>query len=319
MARVVVIGATGHVGGYLVPRLVRAGHDVVAVSRGEASPYREDPAWQQVERRRRRPRPQLEADDRFGAEIAALGGDIVIDLICFTLASARQLVEAVADEIDLLVHIGTVWTHGHSVAVPTVEEAVKKPFGDYGIAKAEVEAYLLRQARRHGLPVTIVHPGHIVGPGWVPLNPAGHFNPEVYATIARGEPLTLPNLGLETVHHVHADDVAALVMATIGQPAERRGELPRGLGAGPVSARLRRGDVSLVRPGAAAGLPPVRGVGRRSGIRTRRPRPGTTSRTARAARWPRPAACWTSGPHYSSLEAVQESVTWLIANGRLAV
>ena len=83
-----------------------------------------------------------------------------------------------------------------------------------------MEAYLLRQARRHGLPATIVHPGHIVGPGWVPLNPAGHFNPEVYATIARGEPLTLPNLGLETVHHVHADDVAALVMATI----ERRGQ-----------------------------------------------------------------------------------------------
>ena len=51
MARVVVIGATGHVGGYLVPRLVRAGYDVVAVSRGEASPYRDVPAWRDVERR----------------------------------------------------------------------------------------------------------------------------------------------------------------------------------------------------------------------------------------------------------------------------
>ena len=61
MARVVVIGATGHVGGYLVPRLVRAGHEVVAVSRGEASPYREDLAWQQVDRRRL-DRGALEAD-----------------------------------------------------------------------------------------------------------------------------------------------------------------------------------------------------------------------------------------------------------------
>ena len=39
MSRVVVIGATGHVGTYLVPRLVRAGHEVVALSRGEREPY----------------------------------------------------------------------------------------------------------------------------------------------------------------------------------------------------------------------------------------------------------------------------------------
>src|SRR4051794_41809400 len=43
--RVVVIGATGHIGSFLVPRLVRAGHDVVAVSRGERAPYREAPEW----------------------------------------------------------------------------------------------------------------------------------------------------------------------------------------------------------------------------------------------------------------------------------
>ena len=148
--RVVVIGATGHVGGYLVPRLVRAGHDVVAVSRGDAPPYRKDPAWQQVERRRLdrgRARRRRTGSAPRSPRCAA---DVVVDLICFTLPSARQLVEAVAGEIDLLVHVGTVWTHGHSVAVPTTEEAVKRPFGAYGIQKAEVEAYLLRRARRHG-------------------------------------------------------------------------------------------------------------------------------------------------------------------------
>jgi nucleoside-diphosphate-sugar epimerase len=38
----------------------------------------------------------------------------------------------------------------------------------------------------------------------------------VWRTIARGEVLDLPNFGLETVHHVHADDIAALFMAAIG-------------------------------------------------------------------------------------------------------
>lgn len=42
--RVLVIGATGHVGTYLVPRLVEAGHDVVTISRGAAKPYTENRA-----------------------------------------------------------------------------------------------------------------------------------------------------------------------------------------------------------------------------------------------------------------------------------
>jgi nucleoside-diphosphate-sugar epimerase len=318
MARVVVIGATGHVGGYLVPRLVRAGHDVVAVSRGEASPYRDDPAWQQVERRVL-DRGALETDGRFGTEIAALEGDTVIDLICFTLASARQLVETVADDLDLLVHIGTVWTHGHSVAVPTVEEAVKKPFGDYGIAKAEVEAYLLRRARRDGLPVTIVHPGHIVGPGWVPLNPAGHFNPEVYATIARGELLTLPNLGLETVHHVHADDVAALVMATIERRNQAVGESFHAVS-----------EQALSLHGYAEEMYSWFGQEPRLDFLPYAEWAAGRDLDEASATWDHIAhsPCCSMAkarrlldfrPRYSSLEAVQESVTWLIDHGRLEV
>jgi nucleoside-diphosphate-sugar epimerase len=40
MSRVVVIGATGHIGTYLVPRLVDAGHEVTVVSRGTRGPER---------------------------------------------------------------------------------------------------------------------------------------------------------------------------------------------------------------------------------------------------------------------------------------
>ena len=47
--RVVVIGGSGHIGSFLVPRLVRAGHEVISVSRGQRSSYLEDPAWSQVQ------------------------------------------------------------------------------------------------------------------------------------------------------------------------------------------------------------------------------------------------------------------------------
>ena len=50
MSRVVVIGATGHIGSYLVPRLVRGGHDVTAMSRGTRDPYHASPPWNSVTR-----------------------------------------------------------------------------------------------------------------------------------------------------------------------------------------------------------------------------------------------------------------------------
>jgi len=63
-----------------------------------------------------------------------------------------------------------------------------------------------------------------VGPGWAPLNPAGHFNPEVFRTLSQGKELILPNLGMETVHHVHADDVAQSFIRAIDNRNRSVGE-----------------------------------------------------------------------------------------------
>lgn len=205
--RVVIIGGSGHVGTYLVPRLVAAGHTVAAVSRGQREPYQAHGAWAAVERHTI-DRAAAEAAGTFGAQIRDLQPDVVIDMICFTLDSARHLAEALRGRVQHFLHCGTIWVHGPSAVVPTTEAQPRKPFGEYGIQKAAIEAYLMDEARRTGFPATVLHPGHIVGPGWTPLNPAGHFNPGVFTRLAAGEELALPNLGLETVHHVHADDVA---------------------------------------------------------------------------------------------------------------
>jgi nucleoside-diphosphate-sugar epimerase len=205
--RIVLLGGTGHIGTFLVPRLVAAGHDVIVVSRSQRQPYQTHGAWQTVDQITI-DRAAAEVDGRFGQRIADLQPDVVIDLICFTVESARQLVDALRGHVQHLLHCGTIWVHGPSMEVPTTEAQPRRPFGEYGVQKAAIEAYLLNEARRNGFPVTVLHPGHIVGPGWAPLNPAGHFNPQVFTQLAHGQPLTLPNFGLETVHHVHADDVA---------------------------------------------------------------------------------------------------------------
>ena len=221
--RVVVIGASGHIGTYLVPRLVAAGHDVVAVSRGRRTPYTAHGAWRHVTTVVA-DRQAEEAAGTFGARIAHLEADVVIDLICFDDSSARLLAEALSGRIRHFLHCGTIWTHGASAQVPTPEEAPKRPFGDYGVKKAAIERYLLDRAHRDGFPATVIHPGHITGPGWVPVTPAGHVNPVAFQTLADGGELALPNLGLETVQHVHADDVARIFMAALANPSVSVGE-----------------------------------------------------------------------------------------------
>jgi nucleoside-diphosphate-sugar epimerase len=223
MTRAVIIGGAGHVGTYLTPRLVTAGFEVINVSRGLRQPYRPHAAWKSV-RTVTFDRDAMEKSGTFGAEIRALKPDIVIDMICFTPESARRLVDSLAGHIQHFLHCGTIWVHGPSASVPTAETAPRRPFGTYGVNKAAIEAHLLDRARRSEFPATIIHPGHIVGPGWEPLNPAGHFDPQVFSILAQGEELSLPNLGMETVHHVHADDVAQAFMAAIAHRSVALGE-----------------------------------------------------------------------------------------------
>jgi nucleoside-diphosphate-sugar epimerase len=223
MTKVVIIGGSGHVGTYLVPRLVQTGFDVVNVTRGKRVPYSPHAAWNSVETVIA-DRETEEKAGTFGNRIRDLKPDIVIDMICFTMASAEHLVAALKGNVEHFLHTGTIWVHGPSVAPPTTEMQPRKPIGTYGTQKAAIEAYLLAEARRSGFPATIAHPGHIVGRGWDPLNPAGHFNSQVFTTIALGKELALPNFGMETVHHVHADDVAQMFMKAIGNRSAAVGE-----------------------------------------------------------------------------------------------
>lgn len=216
--RVVVIGGTGHIGSYLVPSLVRSGHDVTVMSRGERWPYREDPAWARVDTVRC-DRIAAERDGSFGEFVARLRPDAVVDHTCFTVEQARQLVEALDGQH--LVHTGTIWSYGRSAVVPTTEDDPKTPFGEYGVAKLAVERYLQQQDR---VRVSVVHPGHISGPGWLPIGPAGNLDETVLHSLRADGSCVLPDRGGETIHHVHAEDVAELHRACLEQPEAAAGQ-----------------------------------------------------------------------------------------------
>ena len=224
MARIVIIGGSGHVGTYLVPALVERGHEVVNVSRGTASPYRPHPAWKAIEQVVV-DRKGEEAEGKFGLRIAGLNPDVVIDMLSFEPEGTRQLVEALRGKIEHYLFCSSIWVYGHATSVPSTETDCTNAIDTYGINKAKIETWLLQQTRRNGFPATSFRPGHIVGEGWVPINPQANANPDVFSVIARGEELVLPNLGLEMLHHVHADDVAQWIICAMEHRAASVGEV----------------------------------------------------------------------------------------------
>jgi nucleoside-diphosphate-sugar epimerase len=221
--KAVIIGGSGHIGTYLVPRLVEDGYEVVSISRGQREPYVTSGIWHWVEKLRI-DRGSEEEAGTFGRRIAALKPDIVVDLIAFKPESVTSLVETLEGAVEQYLYCSSIWAHGSASVVPAPEELPRRPFGDYGINKAKTEDFLIRRHRTRGFPATIVMPGHITGPGWDFINPCGNLDPQVFGKIGRGEKIYIVNFGMECLHNVHADDVAQVFHKAILHRNQALGE-----------------------------------------------------------------------------------------------
>lgn len=316
--RVVVIGGSGHIGTFLVPRLVRAGHEVVSVSRGQRAPYVDDPAWADV-RRVAVDRDAEDAAGTFGRTVLDLRPDVVVDLVCFTPDSARALVDALRGQVAQLLHCGSIWRWGRSLRLPIVEGAGSPPPDEYGTGKAEIAELLMAETAAGGLSTVSVHPGHIVGPGWEPINPLGNLDPAVWQRIAAGETLQVPGSGAELMHHVHADDVAQLFDLAMAQPEAASGHEFHAVA--PTALTVRGyAEIAAGWFGRTAALEPVSWEAFRE---TTTPAYADASfghlDRSQCMSIEKARAALGYAPRYQPEEAVLESLRWLLEHGRLEV
>ncbi|MFH1567997.1 MAG: NAD-dependent epimerase/dehydratase family protein [Gemmatimonadota bacterium] len=223
--KILVVGGTGHIGSYLVPRLAREGHRVSVVARTPHPQYAEERLgwgsveWIQADRR------QEEASGAWADRMAALEADAVVDLIAYTPEQNRVMVEAFRGRISHFLHCGTIWAYGPTERAPYEEHFPRRPVTRYGIDKAQIEADLMTAWRHQGFPATVVHPGHISGRRWLPIDPQGsRHGVEVYRRLATGQVVHLPDTGLATLHHVHGDDVAQVFQRALQHPERSLGE-----------------------------------------------------------------------------------------------
>jgi nucleoside-diphosphate-sugar epimerase len=214
--RIVIIGGTGHVGGFLTPGLVEDGHEVTVVSRGQR-PAPPGGAWESVR--------HVEAtygDDEFADLIRDLRPDALVDMLGVDVPG---LYAALRQWGGHLVACGSVWMYGVPRVVPTPEQA-QGPCESKGYARRYAELQQVQeQARRDGALFTAIMPPNICGPGKIPLEGMGGRSIEVHRAHARGEELPLPAPGSTLIGPCDAEDVAQGFRLAIANPDAAAGEI----------------------------------------------------------------------------------------------
>jgi len=113
--------------------------------------------------------------------------------------TGRLLEAAARHGVRRFVHTSTVGVHGHVENPPADEVAPLAPGDIYQETKAEGEALAFDYHRRRGVPVSVVRPGAIYGPGETRLL-------KLFRAIARGR-YAIVGSGRTFYHPVYIDDL----------------------------------------------------------------------------------------------------------------
>ena len=156
-----------------------------------------------------------------------------------------------------------------------------------------------------------------MGQGHVPINPAGNKNLEVFSKLMHGEELLIPHFGRETLHPVHAEDVAQVFVKAIENRTKSAGE---GFHAVSCAALTLEGFARAVAAwfGKEANLrfvPWSEWVAKNNEADAAMTE--TSMRHSPNASIEKAKRLLGYEPRYTSLEAIHESVDWLLDNGKI--
>jgi UDP-glucose 4-epimerase len=232
--KVVVTGASGHVGSYAVDSLARAGHEVVAVSRsGQVPP----PPFGMPPRE---PRVRaLAVDLTLEASVAPLadalaGADALIHLAAWhpeaTASTGRaerhQLLEvnvhgtlraldaARHSRVPVVAYASSFEVYGDAEGDFITEEARLEPITDYGATKLSGEDHLLAFAYEEKARVVALRLPAIYGPG----EKIPRALPNFLRAVARGERPVIAGDGGDLRDQLYVADAVSGIACALAQP-----------------------------------------------------------------------------------------------------
>ncbi len=206
-SRALITGATGFTGSLLAKKLVNQGVEVVAIARPTSNlkPFNGLPiTWFQ--------------GDVFDSQLiekAIKGVNYIFHMVTpfreakspdlgyrnVHVLSTQLLAKAALKQSDFrrFVHVSTIGVHGHVENPPGDETCPFKPGDIYQETKLEGELWISKFGKEEGLPVTVVRPAGIYGPGEKRLL-------KIYKMVANGWVPAIGN-GSNLLHFIHVDDL----------------------------------------------------------------------------------------------------------------
>ncbi|WP_088242456.1 NAD-dependent epimerase/dehydratase family protein [Calothrix rhizosoleniae] len=217
-SRVLVTGATGFTGSVLIKKLIEQGADVVAIARKTSNiqPFegiaiewiRGDVFDEQIIN-------QAVKGVNYIFHIAtpfreAKSADIVYHNV--HVVSTKLLAKAALAEPNFkrFIHISTIGVHGHVENPPGDENCPMYPGDIYQETKLEGEVWVRNFADREGLPITIVRPAGIYGPGEKRLL-------KIYKWVVKKR-IPIIGTGNNLIHFIHVDDLTDFLILAASHP-----------------------------------------------------------------------------------------------------
>jgi nucleoside-diphosphate-sugar epimerase len=205
--RVLVMGGTGLLGSGIVRRLVEHGHSVFVISRG-AKPVN-IPSTAQFGVADRNDRDALvEIVQRFRP-------DAVVDCVAYTGEHGITDIEVFRGRVAQIVMVSTDFVYSPTYQrLPIGEDAPLRAGTPYSEGKVDCEEVLLGAT---GLPVTIIRPPHIMGPGGrLGSGSIQGRDASLIERIREGIPVALIDAGTYLLQPLHVDDAGDAISAIIG-------------------------------------------------------------------------------------------------------
>jgi len=169
-----VTGGTGFIGSEVVRRLAKGGHEVRCLVRPASDTGRIDATGAHLVRGDLKDRPSLLEGMRgcdWVIHIAAAYSFWAPDRRIYrevNVDGARNVMECALEAgVSKVVHVGSVVSYGRPAQTPVTEETPVGPvrFSEYARTKHEGEIIAWRLRETRGLPLVVVMPGGVFGPG----------------------------------------------------------------------------------------------------------------------------------------------------------
>ena len=251
--KILVSGAAGFIGGYLIEELLQAGHSVVGLDnfskygRVQKS-YDTNPHYRLIEGDAKDVavmKDLITGCDHFIAAAAMIGGISYFHEFAYDLLAENERITAAAFDAAIWAHqqgrlqkitvMSSSMVFESTNEFPTPEGAERRcppPLSTYGFQKLSVEYFVQGAQEQHGLPYTIVRPFNCVGigekralrdrdiySGNVKLA-MSHVVPDLVQKVLRDQdPLHILGAGNQARHYTYGGDLARGIRLCIESPA----------------------------------------------------------------------------------------------------